>query len=90
MAGLAEDGHRTCGENNQYKLIVAQHFDIPPPWLTQITGARGTLVPFVAVISEIVDIPRRKNKDVRMPIKVIVVKRLKMIAGNLWPAMQRP
>lgn len=56
----------------------------------QITGATGTLVPFVAVISEIVDIPRRKNKDVRMPIKVIVVKRLKVIAGNLWPAMQRP
>ena len=61
-----------------------RHFDIPPPWLTQITGARGTLVPFVAAISEMLDIPRRKNKDVKMPIKVIVAKRLKVMAGN-WP-----
>ena len=88
MAGFAEDGHRTYEGTCQYKPIEVRRFKIPPPWLTQITGARGTWVPFVAVIFEIVDNPRRKNKDVRMPIKVMIAKRLKVMVGNLWPAMQ--
>lgn len=83
MAGFAEDGHRTYEGNSQSKSIEVRRFDIPPPWLTQITGARGTLVPFVAVISEMVDIPRRKNKDVRIPIKVMIAKRLKVMVGDL-------
>lgn len=88
MAGFAEDGHRTYEGICQYKPIDMRRFNIPPPWLTQITGARGTLVPVGTVISEMLDVPRRKNRDVRMPIKVIIAKRLKVMVGNLWPAMQ--
>lgn len=76
------------------KSVSITHFgvqrsDIPPPWLKQITGARGTLVPFVTVMSEMFDMPRRINEDVRMPINVSIANRLKVMVGNLRSAMRR-